>query len=128
MVLAQSASSLKSIGQLICVVLLFLFVLFLAYAAARITGSFQSNVMNKRSNIQVIEVFRLSNNKVIEIVKIGNRYLALAVCKDTVTVLTELDESEIKEQEASLKPIDFNSILDKIKNERQEKANKRDKK
>lgn len=128
MVLAQSASSLKSIGQLICVVLLFLFVLFLAYAAARITGSFQSNVMNKRSNIQVIEVFRLSNNKVIEIVKIGNRYLALAVCKDTVTVLTELDESEIKEQEASLKPIDFNSILDKIKNEREEKANKRDKK
>lgn len=128
MVLTQSASSLKSIGQLICVVLLFLFVLFLAYAAARITGSFQSNVMNKRSNIQVIEVFRLSNNKVIEIVKIGNRYLALAVCKDTVTVLTELDESEIKEQEASLKPIDFNSILDKIKNEREEKANKRDKK
>ena len=124
MLLVQSSSSLKSIGQLICVVFLFLFVLALAYMAARIAGSFQSNVMNKNSNIQVIEVFRLSNNKIIEIIKIGNRYLALAICKDDVTVLTELDESEIKEKETSLKPIDFNSILDKMKNEIQEKSRK----
>lgn len=121
MVLVQSTSDLKSIGQLICSVLLFLFVLFLAYAAARFAGSFQSNVLNKRSNIQIIEAVRLSNNKMVEIVKIGNRYLALAVCKDSITVLSELDESEIKEQEVSLKPIDFNSILDKIKHEKQEK-------
>lgn len=121
MTLVQSTSSLKSVGQLICSVLLFLFVLFLAYAAARFAGSFQSNVLNKRSNIQVIEAIRLSNNKMIEIIRIGNRYLALAVCKDSITVLSELDESEIKEQEVSLKPIDFNSILDKIKHEKQEK-------
>lgn len=121
MVLVQSTSDLKSIGQLICSVLLFLFVLFLAYVAARFAGSFQSNVLNRHSNIQVIEAFRLSNNKMVEIVKIGNRYLALAVCKDSITVLSELDESEIKEQEVSLKPIDFNSILDKIKHEKQEK-------
>ena len=124
MLLVQSSSSLKSIGQLICVVFLFLFVLALAYIAARIAGSFQSNALNKNSNIRVIEVFRLSNNKIIEIIKIGNRYLALAICKDDVTVLTELDESEIKEKETSLKPIDFNSILDKMKNELQEKSRK----
>jgi len=121
MILVQSSSSLESIGQLICVVLLFLFVLFLAYLAARFAGSFQSNILNKRSNVKVIEVFRLSNNKVIEIVKIGDRYLALAVCKDTVTVLTQLEASEIKEQETSLEPISFKSILDKMKNEKQDK-------
>lgn len=124
MLLVQSSSSLKSIGQLICVVFLFLFVLALAYIAARIAGSFQSNIANKNSNIRVIEIFRLSNNKIIEIVKIGNRYLALAICKDDVTVLTELTESEIKEKETSLKPIDFNNILDKMKNEIQEKSKK----
>lgn len=110
-----SASNLKSIGELICVVLLFLFVLCLAYFAARFAGSFQSNVLNKRSNIRVIEVFRLSGNKVIEIIQIGNRYLALAVCKDSVTVLSELDATEIKEQEATMEPIDFKKILDKLK-------------
>lgn len=121
--LVQSTSSLKSIGQLICAILLFLFVLFLAYLAARIAGSFQSGVVNKRSNIKIIEVFRLSNNKVIEIVKIGEKYLALAVCKESVTVLTELSADEMKEQEAALEPINFKDILEKIKHEKKEKSN-----
>lgn len=121
MFLTQSGFGTNRIAETIILVLIFLFVLFLAYLAARITGSFQSNVINKRSNVKVIEVFRLSNNKVIEIVKIGNQYLALAVCKDTVTLLCELDESEIKEQEVSLEPINFKNVLDKIKNEKQSK-------
>ncbi|MDE6434362.1 MAG: flagellar biosynthetic protein FliO [Lachnospiraceae bacterium] len=121
--LIQSTSSLKSIGQLICAILLFLFVLFLAYLAARIAGSFQSGVMNKRGNIKIVEVFRLSNNKVIEIVKIGEKYLALAVCKESVTVLTELSADEIKEQEAALEPINFKDILETIKHEKKEKSN-----
>ncbi len=120
MILSKSSSSLESIGQLICVVLLFFFVLFLAYITARITGSYQSNVINKNSNIKVIEVFRLSNNKLIEIVKIGNQYLALAVCKDQLSELAHLDESEIKERETSLEPINFKNILNKIKNEKQD--------
>lgn len=124
MILIQQNSSLKSVGELICVVFLFLFVVFLAYLAARIAGSFQSNVVNKRSNIRVIEVFRLSNNKVIEIIKIADKYFALAVCKDQVTVLTEIDEEQIKEQEATLEPINFKNILEKMKNEKQDKTNK----
>ncbi|MCM1498954.1 MAG: flagellar biosynthetic protein FliO [Clostridium sp.] len=120
MFLIRETSGLDSIAQLICTILIFVFVLVLAYLAARITGSFQSNVLNKRSNIRVIEVFRLSNNKVIEIVKIGNQYLALAVCKDSVTVLTRLEEAEINEQEASLEPINFKNILDKIRNEKED--------
>lgn len=118
MFLIHDPSSLESVGQLICLLLLFVFVLVLAYFAARITGSFQSNVLNKHSNIKVIEVFRLSNNKLIEIVKIGNQYLVLSVCKDSVSLLTKLDESDIKEPEASIEPIDFKHILDKIKNEK----------
>ncbi len=119
-----SASNLKSVGELICVVFLFLFVLFLAYLAARLAGSFQSGVMQRRSNIRVIEVFRLSGSKVIEIIRIGDHYLALAVCKDSVTVLAELDEAEIKEQEAALEPIDFGRILDRLKKNEEQKKTK----
>ncbi len=119
MFLSKSFSSLESIGQLIVLIILFLFVLFLAYLAARIAGGFQSNVINQKSNIKVLEVFRLSNNKYIEIVKIGGHYLALAVCKDSVTVLTELDASEIREQEITMKPINFKNILEKIQHEKQ---------
>lgn len=120
MFLSKSFSSLESIGQLIVLIVLFLFVLFLAYLAARIAGGFQSNVINKKSNIKVIEVFHLSNNKYIEIVKIGEHYLALAVCKDNVTLLTELEDSEIKEHETTMKPINFTNILEKIQHEKQD--------
>ena len=121
MLLVQSFSGAQSIAQLICVILLFFFFLFLAYMAARIAGSYQSNVMNKKSNIRVIEVYRLSNNKLIEIVKIGEKYLAIAVGKDEVTLLTELDVDEIVMHEASIEPINFKRILDKMKNEKQDK-------
>ena len=121
MFLLVSSSDIQMIGRLICLFLLFALVLLLAYAAARITGSFQSNVMNKQSNIRVIEVYRISANKIIEIVKIGERYLALAVCKDSVSLLTELDASEIKEQEKTLEPIDFKQILDKMKKKKKKK-------
>lgn len=121
MLLVKSSASMESIGQLIILILLFVFVLFLAYMAARIAGSFQSNTINKNINVKVIEVFHLSNNKYIEIVKIGGHYLALAICKDTVTLLTELDESEVREHEKTMEPINFKNILDKMKNERQDK-------
>ena len=115
---AAGTSNLESIGQLICLIILFLFVLFLAYLAARISGSFQSNAMNKRSNIRIIEVFRVSNNKVIEIVKVGEQYLVLAVCKDNITLLTRLDETEVKEPETTLEPINFKNILEKMRSEK----------
>lgn len=115
---AAGTSNLESIGQLICLIILFLFVLLLAYLAARISGSFQSNAMNKRSNIRIIEVFRVSNNKVIEIVKVGEQYLVLAVCKDNITLLTRLDETEVKEPETTLEPINFKNILEKMRSEK----------
>ncbi len=115
---AAGTSNLESIGQLICLIILFLFVLFLAYLAARISGSFQSNAMNKRSNIRIIEVFRVSSNKVIEIVKVGEQYLVLAVCKDNITLLTRLDEAEVKEPETTLEPINFKNILEKMRSEK----------
>ena len=114
MVFLMLSSDIQMIGRLVCLFLLFAFVVFLAYAAARITGSFQSNV-SKQSNVHIIEIYRLSANKTIEIVKIGEHYLAIAVCKDNVTLLTELTAEEINEQERTLEPIDFKQIFDKLK-------------
>lgn len=118
MVFLVSSSDIQMIGRLICLLLLFVFVLFLAYIAARVAGSFQSNTINKQSNIRVIEIYRISPNKTIEIIKIGEHYVAISVCKDNVTLLTELDPSEVNEQEKTLKPIDFKQILEKMKDGR----------
>lgn len=94
MILAGSSNALDSIIQLIVVLIMFLFVLGLAYLAARMAGLFQSNIQS-RSNIKVIEAARINNGKMIEIVKIGERYFAVGIGKDDITMLAELKEEEL---------------------------------
>lgn len=118
MFIVHDSSSLESIGQLICVILLFLFVLFLSYVAARISGSFQANNLNKNNNIKVIEVYRLSNTKLIEIIQIGEHYYALAVGKDEINLITRLEDDEVKLHDTTLEPLNFKKILEKMRNEK----------
>lgn len=66
-------------------------------------------------NMELLDALRISNNKYLQIVKVGSKYLCLAVCKDTVTMLVELEQEDIKEIEPEIKPVDFQPILEKVK-------------
>ena len=92
--LVKSSSSTKGIIDIIVVFVMFLFVLALAYFAARLVGRFQGNVQS-RSNIKILETARVANNKFIQLVKIGDRYFAIGVGKDDITFLTELTEDDL---------------------------------
>lgn len=65
----------------------------------------------------MIDSYRISQNKFIQILRIGDRYLAVAVCKDIVTVLTELTEEEIvrSERQNAGTAMQFDEILKKAK-------------
>ena len=71
----------------------------------------------KGSNFEVIDTFRLTQNKYVQILRIGKKYMAVAICKDTVTVLRELDESEIvfHDSDLSKKAVSFEDIFNKAK-------------
>lgn len=92
--LTGSGNALEGVIQLVVVLIMFLFVLALAYLTARFAGRFQSNIQS-RSNIRIIETARLGNNKYVQIIKVGSRYIAIGVGKDNVTFLTQLDEDEL---------------------------------
>ena len=92
--LVKSSSSTKGIIGIIVVFVMFLFVLALAYFAARLVGRFQGNVQS-RSNIKILETARVANNKFVQLVKIGDRYFAIGVGKDNITFLTELTEDDL---------------------------------
>ena len=92
--LVKSSSSTKGIIDIIVVFVMFLFVLALAYFAARLVGRFQGNVQS-RSNIKILETARVANNKFVQLVKIGDRYFAIGVGKDNITFLTELTEDDL---------------------------------
>ncbi len=88
------SDQLEAIAQLITLVIIFAFVLGLAYFAARLAGNVQKERLSG-SNIKILETMRISNTKYIQVVKIGNQCFAIAVCKDTVTYLCELKEEEL---------------------------------
>lgn len=115
-VLMTSYSRLSSFAQLITLLIVFVFVLALTFYATKFMAKMQRNQF-RNSNIQVIETFRLSNTKYIQIVKLGKKYVAIAVGKDTVTYLTDLDESELELNKALEKTnnLEFQEILKKIR-------------
>ena len=84
----------ESFFQLISVLLIFLFVLAITYLTTRWIGKYQQGMLQNK-NIQVVETFRVSNNKFIQIIQVGRKYLVISVCKDVVNVLTELTEEEL---------------------------------
>lgn len=49
----------------------------------------------RESNFKVIDTYRISQNKVIQLLQVGKKYIVIAICKDSITVLTELTEDQI---------------------------------
>lgn len=107
--------------QFFTVVIVFVFVLALTYATTKFTAGLQKGRMN-HSNIEVIDTVRLTSNKYIQIIRCGSKYLAIAVCKDTITLLAELTEEEIQRSVKNENEIfKFSEILEKAKSARPKK-------
>lgn len=104
----------SSSAQFITVLLIFLFVVAITYFTTRYIAGYQKNLI-RTGNMELVESLRISNNKYLQIVKTGNKYLVIAVCKDTVTFLTELEESELIISQEEAVGLDFKGLLEKAK-------------
>ncbi len=119
MVLLGVFSEWESFFQLIGVLLIFLFVLAITYITTRWIGQYQQGMMQNK-NIQVVETFRVNNNKFIQIIQVGKKYLVISVCKDVVNVLSELTEDDLvwrpSQEERGVKVNEnFQQIFGKLK-------------
>ena len=113
-------SSLESFMQLISVLVIFVFVLVITYVTTRWMAGFQkSRSYNK--NLKIIETIAVGNNKLISIVAVGKKYIAVSVGKDDVHFLTEIKEDELKdlsfldEPDKESAKESFANILEKLK-------------
>ncbi len=109
MLIAQTGG-LYSVVRLITVFLLFVFVLGITYVTSRYVAGFQKKRMGS-SNIDVLESARVMPNTVLEIIRAGDKYLLIAIAKDKVTMLTELDPDSLQFREGSVDS--FASIMEK---------------
>ncbi len=116
MLLLAKTSDFKSVMQFFTVFALFLFVCVITYYTTKFTASYQKGRM-RSSNIELLEAVRISGNKYIQIIRIGTRYLAVAICKDQVNLLCELTEEELLLHEQTpdgTAPAEFKELFDKI--------------
>lgn len=82
--------------QLVTVLLIFVLVLAVtAWVTKWIAGYQKQQSVN--CNIEVVETARIANNKYIQLVRVGETYMAVAVCKDTVTMLGEIPKEQLTE-------------------------------
>ena len=104
--------------QFVTVLLLFVFVLAVTAFVTKWIGGYQKG-RSAGANMELMEALRLSNNKYVQIVRIGRKYLAVAVCKDTVTMLSEIPAEDLCFSEGSTGGAPgFKDVLTKSQKER----------
>ncbi len=94
MILASSNVG-DSYAQLITILLIFVAVLTITALTTKYIANIQKQC-GMSGNIEILETIRVSNTKYIQLVRIGETYVAMAVCKDTITKLCEVPAEQLK--------------------------------
>ena len=95
MLLVSSTGRISSFFQLIGVLVIFVLVLVATYFTTRFVAGYQKNQVTGK-NMRVVETLRIAQNKFLQIVKVGEKYLVLSVGKDEVRLIAEIPPEEIK--------------------------------
>lgn len=123
------ATGVNGVVQFITVFVIFAIVLVLTYFSTRLVGGVQKNKY-AGGNIEVVEAVSIGNNKYVQILRVGNKYFAVTVCKDTVTLLGEIDKESLNEKTLLKSGNDgFDAIFGKFLNgaKKQDESNQEDK-
>ena len=106
----------ESFLQFLTVVIIFIVVLGITYVATRWIAGYEKG-RNSGSDVEVLETCRIAPNKYIQVLRIGERYFAIAVCKDTVSFLTELSKDDVSpgKEPVSGNGISFRELLSSIR-------------
>lgn len=116
------SGTIGNILQLIGLIIVFIIILFATYYTSRWIGK-NSFTQQKAANIQVIETFRLSQTKYIQIIRAGTeRYFVIAVSKEDITFIAELNKEDIilRDDNQAAEKISFSDIMKKLKKQNED--------
>ena len=122
--LLASTSTVNEIAQFITVLVIFIAVLVLTIFTSKWIGDYQRG-KTKGTNVDVLESVQIAPGKFVQIIRIADKTVAVATCKDSVTLLCDVDE------EAMLKPVphgsaySFGTLLKKHQSQLEEKEDNR---
>lgn len=88
-------SEMESVLSLIGLIILCVLIIAASYYTTKFVGKRQMGVQ-KGGNFTVIDTMRLSQTKYLQLVKMGEKYIVIAVSKDNISFITELSKDEVK--------------------------------
>ena len=102
--------------QFLTVLLIFIFVLGITAFTTKWMAGYQKQ-QNQNGNLEIIEAQRMGSGKYLQIVRAGEKYFAVAVCKDTVTLLAEIPREQLVfKNPGQGTSANFHDLFEKIKN------------
>jgi flagellar protein FliO/FliZ len=101
-----------SYAQFISVLVIFILVLGVTVWVTGWMANYQKT-RNANCNIEVVESTHIAGNKYILLLRVGETYLAIAVCKDSVTLLGEVPAEQLKIQDGTHSRVSFKELLEK---------------
>ncbi len=113
---AEKVPGIKSSGQNLLeffgIILVFIIVLVACWATTRFIASRQLSGKNT-GNFEVVETYAIARDRFLQLVRIGTRYYAIAVGKDSINVIGELsaEELDLEKKTGSVAMNGFSSIL-----------------
>lgn len=113
--LFQSSSTINNIAELFGLLIVFVLILALAYYTSKWIGKTGAGMTTKNHNITIVETLRLSQTKYLQIIKVADKYIVIAVSKDHIEYLTEIDGEKLDITAGGTQAPSFKEILTKIK-------------
>lgn len=102
-IFSANLSGESNVLQLMGLLIVFILILVVTYYTTRFVAGVKNGV-TKNSNFKVLETYRLSQNKYLQLIQIGTKYFVIAVSKDNVNFLAELNENDIFIAEKNVTP------------------------
>ena len=88
-----SGNAATNIARFLTLLVIFLLVLGVTFYTTKFIARTQQGRIHS-TNMEIMETMPVANGKYLQIVRIGGKYVVLAIAKDSLTKITELAEGE----------------------------------
>ena len=119
--LNNDSGGFKSILKLIGLIILCALIIAASYFTTKFIGKKQ--IGGKNYNFKSIDVFRVTPNKFLQIVKIGERYFCIAVTKEQISLICEMKKEDIKYFPPEVSEKKFKDIITDMVNKKNKEEN-----
>lgn len=99
-------------GHFVYLLIVFAVIIMLAYFSARWINSAKNTALSGK-NMNVIETRAIAPGASLQIVKVGEKIVLLGITKEKISFLTEINKTDIAEQENNIKN-PFEDVLNKF--------------